>query len=942
MMRFLLSLLLMFASILALAQHPWSTEWRTLKTPRARVVYPSYLSGEAARVATLINNISISDTMCVGVMPKRLPILISPTSITSNGYVTMYPRMSVFYSKPMDDLALGSGEWYQTLATHEYRHVVQYSLLNHGFTKFAYSIFGAYGFGAMTYSVPQWYYEGDAVFAETINSTQGRGRVANFEMPMAALLCGNSKLYRYDKMLHRSYRDMIPNHYVLGYYLATGTMRQNGGDVFSKIVRRQSWYCFWPFAFGCGYKHFTGRSLSNGYRSIYNDLKYFYTERNRANMAVRPHIISDTNSKVYTNYIWPVRVSSDSIICIKSSITKASRFVILDGKGREKSVLCHTDASAYDTDGRILVYATRVPDIRWSLRDYSDIAVIDISTHNIYTVTKRQKYFSPAISPDGKTIAAMEFTQERAGKVVLLSLNKTDAGYNTHIKSAYYCRPLEYMRSLRFADSQHLVYISNFNNKNAIKILDIETLEEKLLLDYTSENLSSLAVSDGVVYYVSDASGVDNIYTLSIDNGAIQQVTNARFGASMPSVKNGNMLYCDYDKNGYSVAESKIGQERATSAPIKLNYFEPLLGCGKTIDYIPSNDADTTLLSGSRKYHQLSYPIRPIGWIPDADGNYISATITSLNTLQTLSISATEAYYTDPGYWRTGVSISYSALYPVFTFAASLGDNGDNLIFLDRWGRVINQDYIWRENILSATVSVPFHLSRYFYGQSAQVSAGMRYYNISNKPTSGPIELGNCNMPVLSASASYSWNTHAAYRDFNYPLSVSLSASMLKSIDGPYDASFMEARMSLTVPGIFRQNYFTITGRCARQSQTLDQTKLYLFDSDIYNLEGYTSARVQDFCRVGAEYQFPMGYPDIGIPSILWVKRLRGSVFGNIAKGTLYRNSLNYASVGGKILADFCVLRLNYDITAGISIAKGLKENGLECLESGLILSLPF
>ena len=73
----------------------------------------------------------------------------------------------MFYSKPFDDCSLGSGEWFENLAVHEYRHIVQYDVLNHGFTKLASFIFGAYGRSTLSYSVPQWFYEGDAVFAET-------------------------------------------------------------------------------------------------------------------------------------------------------------------------------------------------------------------------------------------------------------------------------------------------------------------------------------------------------------------------------------------------------------------------------------------------------------------------------------------------------------------------------------------------------------------------------------------------------------------------------------------------------------------------------------------------------------------------------------------------------------------------------------------------------
>jgi len=74
----------------AAAQHPFSLDWRVLKTQNGKLIYPSYLGYDAARLAGCIGRVSAADTVNVGVMPRRFPILVSAPSNTSNGYTTLY------------------------------------------------------------------------------------------------------------------------------------------------------------------------------------------------------------------------------------------------------------------------------------------------------------------------------------------------------------------------------------------------------------------------------------------------------------------------------------------------------------------------------------------------------------------------------------------------------------------------------------------------------------------------------------------------------------------------------------------------------------------------------------------------------------------------------------------------------------------------------------
>ena len=196
------------------------------------------------------------------------------------------------------------------------------------------------------YSVPQWFYEGDAVYAETVLSSQGRGRVANFDRPISAILQERGRLYPYDKMLYRSYRDMIPNHYPFGYMMVTGAKRQYGADIFSKIARRQSWYAFWPFAFGCGFNYYTGERLGKNYRRTFTELKDFYTQRSKT-LDVRDYqVVNNTKKRFYTSYYSPVVIGDNRILCIHSSMAKSARLVVIDNEGRIVDVIGHTEPAS--------------------------------------------------------------------------------------------------------------------------------------------------------------------------------------------------------------------------------------------------------------------------------------------------------------------------------------------------------------------------------------------------------------------------------------------------------------------------------------------------------------------------------------------------------------------------------------------------------------------
>ena len=187
----------------ASAQYPFSTKWYSVETPHVKIIADKSVNQkDIFRIANSMDMVYACDTVSLKDKPRRVPLVVSNQSNISNGYVTLTPYKMCWYGLPFQNNNLGLGEWFQNLAVHEYRHVVQYQALNHGLTKRSSILFGAYGRGAMRLSVPNWWFEGDAVYAETMLTSAGRGRISSFDLLTASILDSRPNNYPYDKMVN--------------------------------------------------------------------------------------------------------------------------------------------------------------------------------------------------------------------------------------------------------------------------------------------------------------------------------------------------------------------------------------------------------------------------------------------------------------------------------------------------------------------------------------------------------------------------------------------------------------------------------------------------------------------------------------------------------------------------------------------------------------------
>ena len=217
-----------------------SVKWNQLNTPNFMILYPIGFDVQAQRVANTLETIREPESKTMSALPKKISIILQNQSSFSNGFVTLAPRRSEFYAMPSQNYNfIGTNDWLSLLATHEYRHIVQFQRSITGFNKFFYYLFGQQAVAGLSFAAaPQWFWEGDAVATETAFTPSGRGRIPYFDLVFRTNIM-EGRTFNYHKQYLRSYKNNIPNHYVLGYNMVSYLRRKTGDPlIWEKIAVR--------------------------------------------------------------------------------------------------------------------------------------------------------------------------------------------------------------------------------------------------------------------------------------------------------------------------------------------------------------------------------------------------------------------------------------------------------------------------------------------------------------------------------------------------------------------------------------------------------------------------------------------------------------------------------------------------------------------------------
>jgi hypothetical protein len=921
-----------------LGQDPASLKWRHIQTDHFRIIYPVDFEKHAQRLTNLFEFTYRYGTKTLDCKPSRVPVILHNRDIIPNAFSLWAPRRIELFTCPPQNTY--SQNWLEQLALHEYRHIVQMDMMNKGFTKGMTWLAGEQATAALTgLLIPMWFMEGDAVCAETALSHSGRGRMPSFEMELRAQVMEKG-IYNYDKAVLGSYKDFIPDHYMLGYPLVASTRARYGYDAWIKamdVVARQ------PFIIAPlnkGLKKTTGFNKSGLYYSILKELDSLWKIQALKETHSKATILSKNLPGQYKKYKYPHYLNDSLIIAERTSPDDISRFVILNRKGIEHvvctpgffsseifSIFVGTGASAisgnkpgiFTIDNLsiskgLLAWTEREADPRWQNRNYSVIRLYDLGNGKTRQLTSKSRYFSPAISPDGRSILAVKVTEDNESSMVLINIESgREESLLLSSKDGLFISPSWSQ------DGTGIVYITLDEHGKSLNELNVMTGKSKVLIDASFSEISYPSYAGEYILFNGSWSGIENIYALRSTDRKIFRVTASVFGACNADFNpnTNRIIYSDYFSDGYRIAEADFDPgswmplEKITDQSVSL-YRKIISDEDAVMDSTTVSDS----IYLSRPYRKAAHLFKFHSWAP-LYVNYSDAetkTGISFMSQNDLSTATTILGYEWDYAGRTGLyrfSFDWTGWYPIFDVDITTGNRA--VYYSPDASR--KQRYSWSNNKISGGVKLPLLFNQGQYYSVVQLMAHTSLLNIRHHSASDTLSIymdGNFSTFDFRLTA-YRFRKQAIKDvyprwgqviDLNFRISPK-GANTLGNIWSGYTILYF--------PGLFKHHGLRVySGMQFRNAGS------FAYEDQISAPRGYFTVNSEQFFSFLTSYKLPLLYPDLKIGPLAYIKRLKAGIFYDHAIQHSDGSYRDYNSIGAEITSDLHLMRFILPFDMGV------------------------
>jgi len=890
------------------------TKWLQIKTDHYHLIFPQELQKDAQRVANTVDYCYSKIGKSLDSKPLKIPLLLSNQNVVTNGYVALAPRRTEWYSTPPQSDLMGTGEWYQLLAIHEGRHIMQFEKFRRGFTKFASSFFGDYGHMIFSnIAIPMWLWEGDAVCTETALTNTGRGRMPSFDMGIRTNRLSGIR-YNYFKASMGSYRTYIPNHYELGYQLVANLRKSYGDSVYNNILNFSNSISFIPFAFDISMR----LNISKGVNSFYKSSMKLLEEKWKSNLInlnlSEFTLFNERKGRTYTNYYFPQDWNQDYIIAIKYGMGDRPQIVKINKVTKKEERVCSfmpLDFVRVQVAADKMVWNENIPSLRWGNKSHSDLFVYDLLTNSKKRISWQKRYFAPDLSSDGSKIAAVEFDSARICSIVLLEtqtgklIKKLSNPENYFISNPAWSE-----------DGKKLVYVRQILKGKSLVIQDIESEEIEIIIPEGNENISNPMMHENYVFYNSPYTGIDNIFAINMASKEKYLVTSDKFGAYNfePTIKNNHFLYSNYSKRGYDIAYAKIDPSKWTkmdnvqAPPLDENIESMIVQENHQNDFlsdsIPNTDFEVS------KFRESSKLFKFHSWfiLPAVIAN--SGGIVSNNLMNTLMVSGMFTYFMNENSGSFSGNVTYAKYFPIFNL--NLATN-QRAVYVPMGNDTLVDKF--SEDIASFSVKIPLDLSGGIFYRSLQLSSGLGAGNVRGREDYNKKEMDEQRNGLLLPwffNLNYVDQLQGCKKDVSPPFAFVTDFNYQRSLPGSeIKGETYSLQADLYFRGIFKYTGFKISGAFEKTD-----LKDHIFLSRVLFPRGYDGVRAEKLYKAGIDYAFPICTPDFSLGSLLYIKRITGKVFYDYGQiGSTGLKNLEYKSAGGELLFNFHIFNFPVELS---------------------------
>ena len=903
----LLLLLLSLVTSLS-AQYAPGVDWKTIDTEHFQIIFPEEITEQALVLAGKIDLIYEAESMdFAGVRMSKWPVVLTNSSMEANGYVALAPRKSVWYSSPIVE-EYTALEWYDLLGLHETRHMVQYDRLNSRLIHLLYLLSGQNGVNlGIAFGVPDWYFEGDAVATETLYSESGRGRDPLFYRGMRDVV--TNQYFSYSKMVNGSYRDWVPDHYELGYFLTSYVKNTYGEDSFDRILKAPALLPFPSFGMYLGSKKITGLSWSQLYEKMAEDLKNQWEEQaKRVELTDNTALTSESGDRVVQ---WePVSIENNRILARRISLSEPAALVRITEEGTE-DVMRVPGYGSITIRGDKAAWSVIRPSLHHTDQSWSDIITVNLETGTGKDLTKKKRFMMPSYNHAGDTIAVVEWNRERTGSIVLLDdTTGQETGRFPVDKGLFPANPAW------SGDDRTLYFTVQGHEGRAIAGIPLDTGEMFLLTDFSMEKIKNLHPWEQYVLYSSDLSGLENVMAVDTLTGKKYQVSSRLNGVVKPMAGTFGdkeiLLYGEYITGS---SRNLAVQDLDNSAWIPEEDIKPLSfvyygednvtqgSAGWDLDRF-TEEARSYSLDDIRDYSLFKgdFNVHSWGLGSETSDTEISLQVESADLMGTMNWTLGGAYNTNEKSSGAFLNLEWTQFYPEISSKN------------EYWYREI--DSVDCHDLSSAvSVSFPLNVSRGFWVNEITPSAGLGIDAVVNPDNTADPER---DIPV---HYGLEWSAYlpGSYQSL-LPLWGAGQTFYFEHNPQQDEDHFFSGSSTFYLPGGLRNTGLSLSA--AYENQTGGYSSRVLFS------RGYEAAEKEQLYQFRGNYAFPIAYPDAAVGSYFYFKRLRGKLFYDYT--VLYDkwpDQSSYQSVGAELNLDFTALNVkNLPLSMGLRFSWLIEE----------------
>lgn len=577
---FAVILLLCLSSVSHAARLDTSFDFSTIETPNFSIHFHQGLEAVAQKAAVIAEEAHGRLIKEFTWQPsEKTELVLIDDSDFSNGSATSLPYNTIYIQVVPPGLASTLGEyddWLKVVITHEYTHIVTMDP-SRGYWKVVRTIFGKPIPGTDPLSelfflvtappnsfMPRWWHEGMATWAETEYTGRGRGRSSFYDMVFRMAVAGDNlpSIAQMNGDVPEWPGGNLP--YLYGYRLQRYIAETYGKDALGKLSIAHSGR--FPYFISSPPQELFG---DKSYRDLYDDmiaaLKREESQR-IATLSTAPFTPLRTVSnqgEILTN----PRFSPDgSRIAFTRSDPHDHTMVVVTDKS-ESTILAefrrrYSDGSiCWSPDGGSLFFTQA--EINSGFNTYQDLYAYDFERDSITRLTHGQRLGNVDLSPDGKFFTAVA-SARGSQNLALIEMNGSGKEAKPRLITDY---AQQRVSSPRWSpDALNISYaLTDNSGQTTIHLYEVASGKDRTL--FTVDHTAAYPVwsRDGsFLIYVSDKTGVFNLFAYDLKEGKSYQVSHLLGGALQPDLSPDGkaILFSSYDSHGFSIAQMTLDREK--------------------------------------------------------------------------------------------------------------------------------------------------------------------------------------------------------------------------------------------------------------------------------------------------------------------------------------------------------------------------------------------